>query len=557
MRHRTGHNRSWVLITSVLALVASCAKARPDVIGTRRCVSWKEEIGPLFAARCQSCHAGATPAGDYQTSSYAGVLGGGSDAVPNATAGDPGSRLLSVLDPATIDDAHRGLDDLFPTVQRWVVDCDLSFLRSSIHPGGIMDPASHEFHGQLIREQKYAFGVCQKCHGVDFAGGTSGVSCLSCHADGPTGCTTCHGDIATKGSHARHLGGGPLRKAYGCAECHVVPAVYTDVGHIFRADGTLDPPPAEVTLGAMAALAPGAIARPAPSFDPATQSCSNVYCHSPVLGDGAASNMHPAWNQPGTGAADCGTCHGLPPQHTVAGNCAACHPSVVGRDRTIIAPDKHIDGMVQLADPSAGCAGCHGGVAGPAPPPDLTGATSPQSVGVGAHQAHLTASAHLRGPVPCAECHQVPSEVASPGHFSGHGAGGDPTDSAEVFPPDPATGAPIAGLLASAGGAVPRWDHATATCGSVYCHGGGTALADDTTPGVDRAPRWTATGGLGCGTSCHGLPPAFSPHMPTMTRTDCASCHPGTVDPAGTVIISGARGVETSAHMNGRLDVAQ
>jgi hypothetical protein len=41
-----------------------------------------------------------------------------------------------------------------------------------------------------------------------------------------------------------------------------------------------------------------------------------------------------------------------------------------------------------------------------------------------------------------------------------------------------------------------------------------------------------------------------------MTRTDCVSCHPRTVDPAGQIIISGPRGAETSAHMNGALDVA-
>ena len=115
--------------------------------------------------------------------------------------------------------------------------------------------------------------------------GTSGVSCVSCHAGGPTACATCHSAIAISGSHGRHLGGGPLGKAYGCNECHIVPKVYTDVGHIFLADGSLDPPPAEVTLGATAALTPTGDTRSAPpSYDPATQSCSNIYCHGAILG---------------------------------------------------------------------------------------------------------------------------------------------------------------------------------------------------------------------------------------------------------------------------------
>jgi hypothetical protein len=42
-----------------------------------------------------------------------------------------------------------------------------------------------------------------------------------------------------------------------------------------------------------------------------------------------------------------------------------------------------------------------------------------------------------------------------------------------------------------------------------------------------------------------------------MTRFDCSSCHPRTVDPAGVVIVSGPPGAETSAHINGVIDVAQ
>jgi predicted CxxxxCH...CXXCH cytochrome family protein len=139
----------------------------------------------------------------------------------------------------------------------------------------------------------------------------------------------------------------------------------------------------------------------------------------------------------------------------------------------------------------------------------------------------------------------------SAGHLGGHAPGDDPDPHAEVFPADPTVGA-----LARADGAAPAWDRADASCSGVYCHGGGATLAADAAPGVDKAPVWTATGGLTCGAACHGLPPAFAPHLPTMTRTDCASCHPRTVDPAGQIIVAGPPGMETSAHMNGALDVA-
>jgi predicted CxxxxCH...CXXCH cytochrome family protein len=122
---------------------------------------------------------------------------------------------------------------------------------------------------------------------------------------------------------------------------------------------------------------------------------------------------------------------------------------------------------------------------------------------------------------------------------------------AQVFPASPGVG-----VLAATDGATPRWSAAALTCGGVYCHGGGTRLTADATAAVDHAPGWTAAGGLACGQACHGLPPSFSPHLPTMTRTACASCHPRTVDPTGVVIISGPPGAETSAHINGVLDVA-
>ncbi len=553
MRHCTHPTRESVLVLALLGLVASCAKARPDVTGALRCVNWKQDVGPLFATRCQSCHSGATPAGNYDTTSYLGTLGNGSDSVPDAKAGDASSLLLSTINPGTAAAVHQPVSDVFPTVQTWVVDCELSYTQSSIHRGGILDPASSDFHGKLIQAEKYDFKVCQSCHGQDFSGGTSGVSCLTCHADGPTACSTCHGAIAADASHGRHLGGGPLGKAYQCSECHIVPKTYTDVGHIFLADGTLDPPPAEVTFASISTAAQtpaGATRAGPPAYDPTTQTCTNVYCHGAVLNDSAGTNTHPTWSAPGTGQADCGTCHGLPPNHTNLTTCVSCHPSVVDGNQKIIAPDKHIDGQIEFADPAAGCIGCHGGVAGPAPPRDLTGNTSPSAVGVGAHQAHLTAPSHLRGPIACTECHRVPDMVSSAGHFSGHQTA-DPVDGAEVFPADPTVG-----MLASTDGATPHWDHATATCAGVYCHGGGATLAADTTATIDHAPVWTATGGLTCGESCHGAPPAFSPHLPTMTRADCSSCHTRTVDPSGEIIVAGAPGAETSAHMNGVLDVS-
>ena len=44
----------------------------------------------------------------------------------------------------------------------------------------------------------------------------------------------------------------PVLQTLDCTECHVKPEHYTDAGHIFRTDGSIDPRPAEVRFGPMA-----------------------------------------------------------------------------------------------------------------------------------------------------------------------------------------------------------------------------------------------------------------------------------------------------------------
>src|SRR5262245_32358916 len=106
---------------AILALLsAACGVARDVSDGTPRCTSYKEDIAPLLAASCASCHTGAAPSGGYDTSTYLGVLGGGRVAV----AGDRNSRLLAMIDPA-VPGPHPRLQDGFEEVERWVVECQL------------------------------------------------------------------------------------------------------------------------------------------------------------------------------------------------------------------------------------------------------------------------------------------------------------------------------------------------------------------------------------------------------------------------------------------------
>ena len=357
----------------VLALVVcSCSKARPLEGSLANPVSWEEEVAPLFAADCNSCHSGASAAKGYRTTSYLEALG--PYAAPVAAAGDPESLLLRTIDPARADAVHQPVSGTYPTARAWVVEGQLSFFRSGIHEGGILNPHDGEFHSNLVREAGWSFATCQDCHGDDLSGGKAGVSCQQCHS---------------------------LR----------VPA-------------------------------------------------------------GGAPT----------------------------------------------------------------CSSCHGGPQSPAPPRDLAGNDSPSARGVGAHQAHLFGKTVISAPIACVACHQVPTQVDSPGHLD-H--------------PRPAT-VTFSGL-AVAEGATPAWNPSTASCSATYCHGGGAKLVSDGAARL-RAPVWTlGTSQVFCG-SCHGAPPANAAHA-GIVFPDCARCHSTTVNASGGILVSGPPEARTSTHLNGVIDV--
>jgi predicted CxxxxCH...CXXCH cytochrome family protein len=420
-------------------------------------------------------------------------------------------------------------------------------MRRGIHECGILDPDSPDFHGALIRSVNWDLQSCAQCHGEDFSGGSAQSSCLGCHpgSGGPTGCATCHGAPPSTGAHAAHAAG-TIARPFDCTECHLKPRLYTDVGHILGGDGTLLPPPAVVRFGALAAASVDGVTRAgAPSWNGDSAICSNVYCHGAAFADAKAARTTPDWKG-GASEAACGACHGLPPADHGNGpgaRCELCHPAVAGAALSVSNPALHVDGQVQLGDGSGACWACHGTTGNPAPPRDLSGNTDPSAIGVGAHAAHVGATHRLSAPVLCGDCHVVPTALADAGHI-------DHDLPATVFPP-----AALTGSLSAADGAMPAWDHASARCANVYCHGGGATLSTDQSAGLERAPLWTGgTSEAACG-GCHGVPPVDGSHQSTMTLDHCADCHPKTMDASGAIIVSGAPGALTSMHINGVVDV--
>ena len=534
-----------------LSVALGCSKARPLASDVRRPIAWQEDVAAPLQANCTSCHVGVTPAGGYDTSDYLTAIGARGRAAGKpvvAVAGDANSLLLQKLDPAQASAAHAtagakvlaGGGTLLALLQAWVVEGRLAFAAGTVHEGGILNPADADFHGKLLRNRKWDFAQCSKCHGADLSGGTAGVSCLQCHAlaGGPTNCTTCHGQPPETGAHLAHVSVGALAVKLDCTECHLKPAAYNAPGHLLDAAGNLKTA-ALITFGTLASTST-AQRTGAPAFDGSVLSCSSVYCHGGAFTDTRAGNTTPAWDR-GGGEATCGSCHGLPPSsHATTRDCNACHGQVAGPGLTIANKALHVDGKIQLGDGSGTCSACHGTSDSPAPPRDLSGNTDPSAITVGAHQAHLTASMGISAPITCDACHVVPTAVDSPGHLDHAG---------------PAT-VTFSGL-ALTDQTAPTWDRTTASCSATYCHGGGDKLSQDTAQSRKPHPVWTA--GITqaqCG-SCHGVPPVDgrAEHV-GVTLADCYKCHADTITPQGSFIFTGPAGARTTRHLNGVVDVA-
>lgn len=230
---------------------------------------------------------------------------------------------------------------------------------AKVHPEGWVSPADPtNFHGQAVRQAGWDFSGCTGCHGEDYAGdsGSDGVSCLTCHPSTPENCDVCHGSsdnfappedthgrsdtsFGTVGAHQAHVREGSLRLAIECSECHLVPATFDDPAHI-DGDGR-----AEITFGELASTGDRR-----PTFDPETRTCADTYCHEG--GSFGNDGRVVVWNEVGTGQADCGTCHTLPPppetDHPALALCNVCHFNVVDADIAILDRSLHMNGQTDF-----------------------------------------------------------------------------------------------------------------------------------------------------------------------------------------------------------------
>ena len=249
----------------------------------------------------------------------------------------------------------------------------------AVHKDGITNPSSDNFHGTYIATNlTWDMRACGSCHSSDYSGGLAATSCLTCHTNtnGPEACNTCHGSFsdpsqiappraldgststtyAGVGAHTSHLAENELGSDIRCSNCHKYPtSVYAD-GHL-GSDGK-----AEIIFGKLAVTG-GA----SPTYSFTDNTCSNTYCHGnfTFYRDSSTSgrrfvytgesmkgnNVSVKWTQVDNTQAECGSCHGLPPEGHVEyalTNCVFCHPSVVDGNGNIIDQTKHINGEINV-----------------------------------------------------------------------------------------------------------------------------------------------------------------------------------------------------------------
>ncbi|MFL5271787.1 MAG: CxxxxCH/CxxCH domain c-type cytochrome [Anaeromyxobacteraceae bacterium] len=417
-----------------------------------------------------------------------------------------------------------------------------------------------------------ALGACGTARNVDQA--LTATTCTSCHGgtDNTSGAppNDLHGHTATTergvGQHTAHVAAG-----IACTTCHPERTALRTPGHL---DGHVD-----VALSGLAAAGGSA---PAPTYDAATATCSNVYCHGATL-PSASPRAAPKWTAP-FATARCASCHDFPPTaggHPQATDCATCHPGTVDANGALTPGGQHLNGVVDgIAQHPSGyasrasaafhgldavtflqgqlgvrdCKACHGA--------DLGGGVGPSCTACHAAAGWTTPPWQAN----CTFCHGTPTKAfvaardlgkaAPPQDVGGASAGAkvgahqQHLGSAIASPvacatchPVPAADAPLAHVDGTAAVvALPgdgAYDRKEQTCATA-CHG------------VGGSPAWTSTAALAC-TGCHGAPPATGRHPGNEPKhafmgANCGTCH---ADVAGVL----PNLIGKALHVNGQNDV--
>jgi hypothetical protein len=325
---------------------------------------------------------------------------------------------------------------------------------------------------------------CTACHGANYGGLGTALSCTECHARAGfpnwlTNCNFCHlapPPPPPAGMHPRVST--DVTNCWGChqgtvdADGHLIPGGNHMNGQIDATGGHVE-----------GYVSPAMHGRD--YFDFISGQNPDLACTSC---HGANYDVRIAAGR------SCNTCHasegGWPSWRT---NCSFCHGV---KDATTQSAAYDVAAHPTWAAPPDAISQRLGG--GPAQ--DRTGA----------HVAHLTQGPYATA-YACSVCHEVPTALT-------HITGKNVRASVVLMPPGAAAPGPLG------------YDAGSGTC-ATRCHG------------VAGSPAWSSTG-LQCN-GCHSVPPATSAHA-GLTPADmpvCSGCHPDTVDSSGALKASGGKHV--------------
>jgi len=523
------------------------------------CSSPSSPADPAFA-----CHGvGAPHAGNWATSTtrlHSNTDPNNAEACAQCHSG---GRLLTLLPPPP------------PQAAGTAPGCfNNTLCHSGLHPAGWIDPAQHGTIAKSAPGSDKGFASCQVCHGTDFKGSASKVSCFSasrangaCHVRNGASVNAPHSPLPWRGASPSLTHTSTVDDAQGvnagvCAQCHLNGAnLRTQIITSF----------ASGTPGCFnSTLCHGAVGHPVGWADPAqhgTTAKANLTfcqtCHADKPGGGPGSN--PRFNVViGRLTTGCEACH----QANTAHPPVLQIPAVFG----ITSPDplgspwfRH-----RTSTNFDACNRCHGA--------NLEGGVGPRC-----QDCHVAAlpTATKDSPDPCRSCHsQPPSGTTYPNINRAHGShatvnvptgglcaechsglGSGTLDHflrvknirlGTIVPASQTraqAGAVVfGGVLSKANGAAPVFSLATLQCTNTYCHGS-TLEGFDLDPNVIRTPAWgTPFQGIHCD-KCHGYPPITAGHGSIPGPTQCINCHPH-------VNASGTGFTDPTKHINGTIDVS-
>ncbi len=406
----------------------------------------------------------------------------------------------------------------------------------STHPDGWAQESSEQFHGKALLDSNLTLMSCQSCHGEDFKGGSSKVSCFECHDKYPhpkgwlnQNSLYFHGKILLDSTltsdycqdcHGQDYEGGSSNVA--CSDCH--DQFPHPAGWISEDNSNFH---GKLLLFNILSLADCQSCHgddlSGGTSGVACADCHENYPHPAGFSDENSESFHAKYISQTLNwdILSCRSCHGTDYSGETGfqqTNCLNCHRSTNG--------------------PEA-CNTCHGSQNNAAPPEDLAGNTNTTSQSVGAHQAHLVGTTwSTYKPGDCAKCHIKPASYEDSGHI-------DDTPHAEI---------PFGALATMNGELNTTYDFLNASCDNVYCHGGFEfkksdsnypwAYTDSLISGNNPTLHWkyVGAGQALCG-SCHGLPPEGH-----IQANACGGCHADVVD-------NNLNITNKYLHINGKKDV--